>query len=193
MSRLTLIPFVLILSLLIFGVVSFYIIKKLKQVINFLRRKTSEIIQKRQQEKTRQEQQQKLPDIVKNGQDQYKQLQQNHAKLPMEWKNLLQPLLDDSKLLLDEIVESFNLNDVLAEQKFNSIRSFFNHTLDALVQFSEKLNDNHQTMSAEQREKAQQNITAFKADLLRHQEALWKIKCIDFDVSMDVIKERLKK
>ena len=42
-------------------------------------------------------------------------------------------------------------------------------------------------------EKAQQNITLFKSDLLHHQETLHKVRRFDFDVTMDVIKARLKR
>jgi len=47
-------------------------------------------------------------------------------------------------------------------------------------------------MSSDEIEKARQNISVFKADLLNHQETLHKVRRFDFDVVMDVIKARLK-
>jgi len=196
MFRLTLIPFFLLFGTLFFGIVSFFIIRKIRRVLKATLEKGSELANKQQKNWAKREQRKKLPDILQKGFDQYDKLVVSHDSLPLEWKTALSPLVTESKLILDEVaegVEQDDKGDSSNNKKLNSIRSFFNHTLDALLQFSEKLNSNHAQMNAEQIEKVRQNITVFKADLLNHQETLLKAKHMDFDVMMDVIKARLKK
>lgn len=193
MFRLTLIPFVLLFGTLLFGIVSFFIIRKIRRIYKATLEKGSELANKQQKNWAKREKRKKLPDILQKGFDQYDKLVVSYDSLPLEWKTALSPLVIESKLILDEVAEGAEQGDSHNNKKLNSIRSFFNHTLDALLQFSEKLNSNHAQMNAQQIEKARQNITVFKADLLNHQETLLKAKHMDFDVMMDVIKARLKK
>lgn len=205
MFRLTLLPFVLLFGSLFFGIMSFIIIRKLKRGIEFSLKKGAELANQQQQKWSKKwakkEQRKKLPEILQKGFDQFDQLQISHARLPVEWREATNPLIEQAKAILSEVADDVASNDKnsngadngLDNKKLNIVRSFFNHTLDALLQFSEKLNENHTQMNTEQIEKARQNITIFKADLLGHQETLLKANRMDFDVLMDVIKARLKK
>lgn len=193
MFRLTLIPFILIFGALFFGIVTYIVIKKIKRGLEFTVKKGTEIVNKQQQKWTEKEQRKKLPDILQKGFDRYEKLIASHAKLPAEWRNPLEPVITQAKAILDEVAEDADLSDSTNNKKLNSIRPFFNHTLDALLQLTEKLNTDHLQMDDIQIKKARENITVFKADLLNHQEKLKKAKHMDFDVLMDVIKARLKK
>ena len=193
MFRLTLIPFVLVFGALFFGIISYIVIRKIKKGLQYTVKKGAELASKQQQKWTEKEQRKKLPDILQKAFTQYEQLVESHASLPANWKNVLEPVIKQAKEILNEVAEGADINDSTYNKKLNSIRPFFNHSLDALLQFTEKLNSDHAEMSEAQIDKARQNITVFKADLLDHQEKLLKAKRFDFDVSMDVIKARLKK
>lgn len=196
MFRLTLIPFVLLFGAIIFGILSYLVIRYIKRILSFSLKKGTEFANQQKQKWAEKEQRKKLPDILQKGFDLYDRLETSHAKLPPEWKKSLQPIVDQAKAILDEVAiegGTASLEDSTNNKKLNSIRPFFNHSLDALVQFTEKLNSDHALMNAEQIEKARQNINVFRADLLKHQETLKKARNMDFDVLMDVIKARLKK
>jgi len=193
MFRLTLIPFVLVFGALFFGIISYIVIRKIKQGLQYTVKKGAELANKQQQKWTEKEQRKKLPDILQKAFNQYEQLVDSHASLPTNWKNVLEPVIRQAKEILNEVAEGADINDSTYNKKLNSIRPFFNHSLDALLQFTEKLNSDHAEMDETQIDKARQNITVFKADLLDHQEKLLKAKRFDFDVLMDVIKARLKK
>jgi len=197
MFRLTLIPFILIFGALFFGIMSYIVIKKIKKWLEYTVKKGAELASQQQQKWTKKEQRKKLPDILQKGFDQYEKLLSSHASLPLEWKIALDPIIIQAKEIIDDVAEGVEgvadakINDRTHNKKLNSIRPFFNHTLDALLQFTEKLNSDYAQMNESQIDKARQNITVFKADLNNHQEKLLKAKRMDFDVLMDVIKARL--
>lgn len=193
MFRLTLIPFFLVFATLFFGIVSFVVIRKIKKGFEYTVKKGAELANKQQQKWTEKEQRKKLPDIIQKGFDNFEKLVLSQQSLPDNWRNSLDPIIAKAKEILDEVADGADLNDSTYNKKLNSIRPFFNHSLDALLQFTQKLSTDHAKMDASQIEKARQNITIFKADLLNHQEKLMKANRMDFDVLMDVIKARLKK
>jgi len=193
MFRFTLIPFILIISALFFGVFSFIVIRKIKKWLSYTIEKGADLANRQQKKWSEKEQRKKLPDILQKGFDRFDKLLSSYNNLPNEWKNSLAPIIKQAKEILDEVAEDADISDSTYNKKLNSIRPFFNHTLDALLLFTEKLNMDYTKMDQAQIDKARQNITVFKADLLSHQEKLLKSRRMDFDVLMDVIKARLKK
>jgi hypothetical protein len=182
---------------LLSAIVIWFIYKKVKKGIGYTVKKGAEIANDQQQKWTEKEQRKKLPDILQKGFNDYDKIYTTTISLPEEWRLSIMPIVTKSKEILDEVALEFEGFDEKAKpkeqnKKLNSIRSFFIHSLDALLQFVEKLSSDHQKMSADEIDKARQNINVFKADLLSHQETLHKVRRFDFDVVMDVIKARLK-
>ena len=197
MLRIALFPIVLLILLLLSIIVIWFIYKKVKKGIGYTVKKGAEIANDQQQKWTEKEQRKKLPEILLKGFSDYDKIYKTTMSLPEEWRLSIMPIVNKSKDILDEVAvefESFDEHTKSNEQnkKLNSIRSFFIHSLDALLQFVEKLSSDHQKMSTDEIDKARLNINVFKADLLNHQEALHKVRRFDFDVVMDVIKARLK-
>ena len=191
MLRLAFFPVLLFVGLIVLLIIGFILYRKLKQGIAFTYKKGAELANEQQQKWAQKEQQKKLPEILQKGFDQHQQLSQELKRLPQEWQLSLEPLVLQAKEILDEV--AYEVVEENSQKKLDSIRSFFHHSLDALLQFSETLNKDHRQMTAEQLEKARQNINLFKADLLSHQQTLQKARRLDFDVLMDVIKARLKR
>ena len=188
MLRLTLLPFVLLFGSILFLLVSFYIYRKIKRGLHFTYNKGAEIANEQQQKWKDKEQFKKLPEIVQKGFTNVESIEKSSRTLPKEWSDLVNPLVQKAKEILDEIASDKKIEN----NKLTSMRTFFIHTLDALKQFVEKLNSDHKHMSVSETEKARQNINVIKADLLHHQQILHKKRKFDFDVLMDVIKARLK-
>jgi cbb3-type cytochrome oxidase subunit 3 len=197
MLRIALIPIVLLVLLVLSIILIWIIFRKVKKGVNYTVKKGAEIASDQQQKWTEKEQRKKLPVILQKGFSDYDKIDKLSSALPEEWSQPVLPLVNQSKDILDEIAIEFDgaddsKNATLQNKKLNSIRPFFIHSLDALLQFIEKLVSDHQKMTAAETDKARQNITVFKADLLNHQETLHKVRRFDFDVVMDVIKARLK-
>jgi len=197
MLRIALFPFVLLILLLLSIIVIWFIYKKVKKGIGYTVKKGAEIANDQQLKWTEKEQRKKLPEILQKGFSDYDKIYTTTTLLPEEWHLSIMPVVKKAKDILDEVAlefESAYVKTKPSEQnkKLNSIRSFFIHSLDALLQFVEKLSSDHQKMSGDEIDKARQNINVFKADLLNHQETLQKVRRFDFDVVMDVIKARLK-
>ncbi len=194
MLRLAMFPLLTIITLLLIAIISFFLYRKIKKIIHSTYQKGAELANDQHKKWTKKEQRKKLPKLVQKGCDDYEVLSENLEQLTPEWKNAFKPLVTQAKEILDEV-----LADVMERtngensKKLSSIRSFFHHTLDAMSQFSKKLKDDHQHMSNDQIDIARQNLTLFKADLMRHKQTLNKGRKLDFDVLMDVIKARLKK
>ncbi len=197
MLRLALLPFVLIILLLLSIIIIWFVYKKVKKGIGYTMKKGAEIASDQQQKWTEKGQQKRFPKILQKGFSDYDKIYSTTTSLPKEWESSVMPIVSTAKDILDELALEFDGKDAQApvnkeNKKLNSIRGFFIHSLDALLQFVEKLSSDHHKMSSDEVEKARQNINIFKADLLRHQEILHKVRRFDFDVVMDVIKARLK-
>ena len=197
MLRLALLPFVLIILLLLSIIIIWFVYKKVKKGIGYTMKKGAEIASDQQQKWTEKGQQKIFPKILQKGFSDYDKIYSTTTSLPKEWESSVMPIVSTAKDILDELALEFDGKDAQApvnkeNKKLNSIRGFFIHSLDALLQFVEKLSSDHHKMSSDEVEKARQNINIFKADLLRHQEILHKVRRFDFDVVMDVIKARLK-
>lgn len=201
MLRLALIPFVLLILLLLSAIAIWFVYRKVKKGVGYTMKKGAEIANDQQQKWTEKEQRKKLPEILQKGFSDYEKIYTTTISLPEKWHLPLMPIVHKAKDILDEVALEFkNSNNNIDKKtkpreqnkKLNSIRSFFIHSLDALLQFVEKLSSDHQKMSADEIDKALQNINVFKADLLNHQETLHNVRRFDFDVVMDVIKARLK-
>lgn len=197
MLRLALIPFVLIILFLLSAIVIWFVYKKVKRGIGYTMKKGAEIASDQQQKWTEKGQLKRFPKILQKGFSDYDEIYDTTESLPKEWSLAIMPIVSTAKDILDEVALEFDGADAQAQlnkenKKLNSIRGFFIHSLDALLQFVEKLSSDHHKMSTDEIEKARQNINVFKADLLRHQETLHKVRRLDFDVVMDVIKARLK-
>ena len=191
MLRFTLIPFVFVITSIVLGFITYFIYQKIKRGIEATYKKGAEIANDQQQKWSKREQRKKLPSIVQKGFDDYDSLSHEQQLLPQEWKQALEPLLVQAKEILDEV--SYELLENNDEKLLNSVRPFFHHSIDALLQFTQKLSNDYKHMSADQIDKARQNITLFQADLLSHQTILQKSRRMSFDVLMEVIKARLKK
>ena len=141
-------------------------------------------------------------DMLQQGFETYDNIVQTIESLPKEWSVQLKPLTTQTKQILDEL--AFNVTSIEADKKnayldndkkdnvINSMRTFFIHTLDALQQFVDKISQDANYMSDQQKAKAEENIKVLMADLAHHQTILDKKRKFDFDVLMEVIKARLK-
>ena len=192
MFRLLFIPVVFVMVLIVGFIIAYLVYRKIKQGIHYTVKKGEAFVSEQQQknkEKEQLETRKQYPELLQKGYESYDELAKTVQSLPQEWKVLLDPLLIQSKQILDEV--TYNILEQKNEKPMNSVRSFFHHSLDSQLQFAKKLHDDYHYMSSSQIEKARQNITLFQADLNRHQQTLAKSREMDFDVLMDVIKARL--
>ena len=197
MFNLALIPLILIISVVLVTVVGFLVYRKIRRGIEFTLEKSSEFATEQQQKWQIKEKQKKQPEILQKGLKNYREITNNITYLPNDWQNAFKPLTSIAKSILDEIEDATILEvsesgKIRSPKKLNAVRPFFNHSLKALLQLTQKIKTDYKVMDAEDTEKARQNITVIKADLLRHQKILHKGRKMDFDVAMDVIKARLK-
>jgi uncharacterized protein YjcR len=174
----------LILVGVLLAVMLAYSYRAIKGSVSHVVKKGSKIASEQQQKWAEREQRKKLPELIQKAYQQMDSIQKNLETLPDQWKLPLRPVVEQSQDILYKVSSS--------PDKTDQIRSFFNQTLGALLQLLEKLKTDHAFMDAEQTDKARQNITVIKADLIRHQQKMDKLKRFDFDVVMDVIKARLR-
>jgi len=208
MFNLALIPLILIVSILLIIIVSYLVYKKIRRGIEFTVKKSTEFASDQQKKWEKKDKQEQHPDILRKGLKTYSDIIITVKLLPNEWKSVLEPLTVIAKAILDEVeddsvmassstdttsAESFSTKSVHTPTKLNRIRPFFNHSLNALFQFTQKINTDYKTMDNKDHEKARQNLNIIKADLLSHQKTLNNARKMDFDITMDVIKARLKK
>ena len=191
MLRFTLIPLFLLIISAIVGIISFVIYKTIKRGISATYKKGAKLANEQQQKWANKEQRKKLPSLVQKGFEDFEHLKESQSQLPSKWKIKLEPLVLQAKEILDEVAFDYIENE--SEKALTSVRPFFHHSLDALLQFSQKLNIDHQQMTHDQSQKADRNLVLFEADLSSHLKVLRKGRRLDFDVLMDVIKARLKK
>jgi len=103
MLRFTLIPLILLVLSIIFGVISYFVYKKIKKGVRATYRKGAEIANAQQKKWLDKEQRKKLPDIVQKGYENFENLQKQQGQLPVKWKILLEPLIVQAKEILDEV------------------------------------------------------------------------------------------
>ncbi len=175
--------FLLTVSILLV-VVSVFLYRVIKGSLSHAVKKGSEIASEQQQKWAEREQRKKLPAIIQKAYQQMDSIQKNLDALPDQWRLPLSPVVEQTQDILYKVSSS--------PDKTDQIRRFFNQTLGALQQLVEKLKTDHAFMDAAQTDKARQNITVLKADLIQHQQKMDKLKRFDFDVVMDVIKARLR-
>ncbi|GAA0399241.1 hypothetical protein GCM10009133_05050 [Cocleimonas flava] len=201
MFRFTLFPLLIIFGTLLFGLVSYFVYRKIKKVLVSTYKKSAELAAEKQQQWKDKENKKHLPEMLQKGFDTYAEIIQSTDKLPQEWSSQMQPLTSQAKQILDDlsfkvasIKDDKNTNQVNAKKDdlINNMRTFFIHTLDALQQFVDKIAQDAAHMTSEQQAKARENIQILAADLQHHQTILEKKRKFDFDVLMDVIKARLK-
>jgi len=199
MFKLMFIPIILLIAAILLGVVVWFVYRKLKKGVSDSIKKGAEIATEQQEKWVEKGQRKRLPSTLKKGFDDYDRMKSLVADLPEAWRQPLQPIVKSAKEILDEVAfeyiseDSNKPNKPSQDKKLNSIRSFFHHSLDALLQLVEKLSSDHAKMNEGEIQKAQENIIILKADIQNHQETLHKVRRFDFDVVMDVIKARLKK
>ncbi len=198
MLNLALIPLILIISTIIILIGGYIVYRKVRRGIAFTIEKSAEFASEQQQKWDVKEKQKKHPEILQKGLKTYSNLTENINHLPENWQNALEPLSQIARNILDEVEDEAALEasasaGIQTSKKLNAVRAFFNHSLKALQQLTQKIRTDYKAMDAEDTEKARQSITVIKADLLRHQRTLHKGRKMDFDVAMDVIKARLKK
>ena len=170
------------------GLVAYFVYRKIRRGIEYTYQKSAELANQQQQKWKHKDQLKKQPKLVQQGFSDLKQAEELTASLPEEWQTALQPLLTKASEILDEII----IDPEFENKKLDSMRSFFIHTLDALKQFTQKLNTDHKRMSDSEIETARENINVIDSDLLRYQKILQKKRKFDFEVLMAVIKARLK-
>lgn len=185
---LPLIPITLLILLIISIVTGVYLFIKIKRATKIVFKKSSEFTREfateQQQKWSQREERNKLPNTLQKAYLQFETIERDSQDLPAEWKIALLPVIDQANVILLAVSTKPKLS--------NRIRPFFHHSLDSLSQFIIKLKSDHAHLSVKQIDKARQNITVLKADLLQHQHTLNKQQEFDFDVLMDVIKARLK-
>jgi len=193
MFRFTIIPFIFLFGGLFFSIFVYFVYRKLKRGVKFTYDKSTELSSEYLDKWRNQEQRKKLPSIVQIGFDNYQSIERSIDKLPPVWQLKLMPLKQKSSHLLNEITHNLTEDESFERNGLNSIRSFFNHSLDALKQLTQKLESDHKSLSNADEERVRENIKLIYDDLLRHEKRLQKSRKFDFDVLMDVIKARVKK
>lgn len=192
MFRFTIIPLILLFGGIIFSLFGYYIYRKIKRGVKYTYDKSAEISSEYMDKWRSKEERNKLPKIVQTGFDNYQIIEKTIDKLPPVWQLKLIPLKQKSNSLLNEISHHLLQDESYERSKFNSVRSFFNHSLDALKQLVQKLESDHKSLSENDADRAKENIKLIYNDLLHHEKILHKSRKFDFDVLMDVIKARLK-
>lgn len=187
-----LIPILLIIVTVFLIVIAYLIYRKIKRGVKYTVDKSSEISSQYIDKWRSQEQRKKLPKIVQKGYDDYQSIDDAINQLPLKWQLKLMPLKHKSNNLILEISHHLITDEAFERSKLNSLRSFFNHSLDAFKQLSQKLVSDHKTLSEEESQRAKENIIIIYNDLIRHEKILHKKRKFEFDVLMDVIKARLK-
>ncbi len=199
MFRFTLFPLIIITSTLLFGLITFFVYRKIKKIVLSTYKKSAALAAEKQQQWKDKGNRKQFPDMLQKGFEIYDSIAQSVDSLPEDWSTQLKPLTTQAKQILDEL--AFKVESIKTEKKnteerksdiVNNMRTFFIHTLDALQQFTEKINQDNNHMSTDQITKAKENIIVLAADLDHHQKILDKQRKFDFDVLMDVIKARLK-
>lgn len=199
MFRFTLFPLIIITSTLLFGLITFFVYRKIKKIVLSTYKKSAALAAEKQQQWKDKGNRKQFPDMLQKGFETYDSIAQSVDSLPEDWSTQLKPLTTQAKQILDEL--AFKVESIKTEKKnteerksdiVNNMRTFFIHTLDALQQFAEKINQDNNHMSTDQITKAKENIIVLAADLDHHQKILDKQRKFDFDVLMDVIKARLK-
>ena len=189
MFRFALLPIIFFIGTILLGLAAYFIYRKIRRGIEFTYQKSSELANQQSQKWKQKDQLKKQPKLVQQGFNDFKQAEELLENLPEEWQTALQPLFTKASEILDEIISDPEFEN----NKLDSMRSFFIHTLDALKQFTQKLSTDHKHMSASDIEIARENIIAIDSDLQHYQQILQKKRKFDFDVLMAVIKARLKK
>ena len=206
MLRLTLIPLFFIISTIVIILLAYFLLAKLGSGLNTSFNKSKDLAVKQQRKwhkywqrrQSRKEQKEKLPAIIQKGRKQFDEIERNVEHLPGKWKIKIKPVVNQAKNILDEVTaEALIEHDAKKKshypnERLSSIRPFFNHSLDALLQFVKKLNSNQAYMDEPANNKALQNITAFETDLEHYHAILEKSRKLDFDILMDVINARLR-
>ena len=192
MATFLFIPFILFICLILFIVIAFLIYRKIKRGLKYTYDKSTEFSEQYREKLRSKEQRNKLPKIVQKGLDDFQVIEKTIEQLPAIWQLKLLPLKQKSNSLLNEISHHLISDESLERSRLNSVRSFFNHSLDALKQLTQKLLSDHKSLTELETEKAKENIQIIYKDLLRQEKILHKSRKFDFDVVMDVIKARLK-
>jgi len=192
MFRFTIIPLILLFGGAIFSLIAYVVYRKIKRGVKYTYDKSAEISSQYIDKWRNQEQRKKLPKIVQTGFDDFTIIEENIEKLPAVWQLKLLPLKQKANSLLAEISQHLIEDEEFERSKLTSLRSFFNHSLDALKQFTQKLVSDHDSLSDVETERAKENINVIYKDLLHHEKILHKKRKFEFDVLMDVIKARLK-
>lgn len=213
MLRLTLLPLFFVISAIVIVVLAYIFIKKLSTGLITGINKSKAVLgrqhgkwrqlwrkwrQQQKQQKKNKTQKEKLPEIIQKGREQFEVIEKNFDSLPREWQQHLEPIIHEAKNILDEITAEALIeyesgtNRPYANKRLNDTRPFLKHTLDSLLQFVKKLTINQDYLDQPAREKALQNIEAFKVDLNHHHDLLAKSRKLDFDIIMDVINARLR-
>ena len=192
MFKFTLIPLILLFGGMIFSLIGYVIYRKIKRGVKYTYDKSTEFSSHYIDKWRSKEQRKKLPEIVQKGFDDYLIIEYTINQLPPVWQLKLLPLKQKTNSLLNEISQHLIDDEEFERSKLTSLRSFFNHSLDAFKQFSKKLLINNQTLTDDETERVKENINVIYKDLLHHEKILHKKGKLDFDVLMDVIKARLK-
>lgn len=193
MFRLTIIPLIFLFGGIFVSFFAYYVYRKIKNGVAYTYKKSTEISSEYMEKWRDQEQRKKLPRIVQDGFDDYQTIADTIDRLPPVWQLKLMPVKQKSHSLLAEISQNLLDDESFERSGLNSVRSFFNHSLDALKQLTQKLLSEYQTLNERDADKVKENIKLIYDDLLRHEKILKKSRKFDFDVLMDVIKARLKR
>jgi len=185
MLRLVFLIPVLILSLVLF-IGAIFLIYKLNRGIKSAFKKGVEIKDEQQRKWQKRSEYKHLTDFIKDGIKRFDSIKKEVKNLPADWQGRIAELMD----IADDIVTLA----IDRPKQARSIRPFFTVTLKSFKRFVEALQDDYSLdQDSKEEQKALQNITVFKADMLQFQEKLNHARRFDFDVVMDVIRQRIGK
>jgi len=192
MFRFTIIPLIFLFGGIFFSLFAFFVYRKVKRGVKYTYDKSAELSNEVMDKWRNKEQRKQLPEIVQRGLDDFDIIEKAIERIPAVWQLKLLPLKQKSNSLLNEISHNLLHDDSFERTKLNSVRSFFNHSLDALKQLTLKIESDHKSLAEDDEQKLKDNIKLIYDDLLHHEKILHKSRKFDFDVLMEVIKARIK-
>lgn len=183
MLRLTVL-LMLLIGLIILIVVGYIAYRKLRKGIGSAWDKGVEVASEQQQRWKHREHIKSQPDFIQKAHQQSEQIERDINALPSEWQALLKPL--------NQAMQDVLLISISDTARVDKVRGFYNTSLPAYASFVATLKSDHMHLSAQEKQKAIDNLAVFQADFKGYEEKVQQARRFDFDVLMDVIKVRLK-
>ncbi len=142
-------------------------------------------VKKKAEEKSEEEAKEDTPEFLRQASQRLESIDKNATQLTEKWRLLLSPVIKASHEMLQR--------GIAKPEQAQLTRSFFTVTIKALEGFTETLVDMKGVMQDKENEKARQSIAIFMDDIHKYRARFESKKRFDFQIMMEVIKQRLGK